>query len=105
MSILYFCILYLSTALLQRRVEEVAKLADIRRKEQERNFRLAYDWILLDTKQNLNVIGMALYRPGIVLRLWVGETCRLMSAVTLTRCHYIKDNHGNINIVKIMLFE
>ena len=33
----------LFAALLHRRVEEVAKLADIRRKEQERNFRLAYD--------------------------------------------------------------
>lgn len=34
-----FCV----SALLQRRVEEVARQADLRRKEQERNFRLAYD--------------------------------------------------------------
>ncbi|ELU14274.1 hypothetical protein CAPTEDRAFT_165712 [Capitella teleta] len=32
-----------NSSLLQRRVEEVARQADLRRKEQERNFRLAYD--------------------------------------------------------------
>ena len=31
------------SALLQRRLDEVAKLADLQRKQQERNFRLAYD--------------------------------------------------------------
>ena len=35
-------ILFVSGAL-QRRVDEVTKLAELRRKEQERNFRLAYD--------------------------------------------------------------
>lgn len=32
-----------NAALLQRRLDEVAKLADLQRKQQERNFRLAYD--------------------------------------------------------------
>ena len=39
---LYVCVLWLA-AHLQQRVDEVARQADVRRKEQERNFRLAYD--------------------------------------------------------------